>query len=181
MVKIKNYLLLFVVLCLAFKGVSCKVKQSKKTVSQKSVWTLISSSELKQSKDSLPKKFIAFRLNENELRKKLTLDSTHLKVILDFPMPDTTFAAYSLIEVQVMAPALAAKYPKFKTYEGIELNNSVNRVRIDFNDKNFHAYFMTLKGEFFIAPVDGDEKNYYMVFKKEDSPFPKMPFEGGKR
>ena len=157
------------------------MKDSNKVKAEKSVWKAISISDIKQSKDSLPKKFLAYRLDEEGLRKLVAVDSTRLKAAVEFPMPDGSFVTYSIIEVQVMSPALAAKYPKFKTYEGVDLANSANRVRIDFNNKNFHAYFMTLTGEYFIAPVDGDEKNYYMVFKKEDSPFPKLPFEEDKR
>ena len=162
-------------------NVSCKVKDTKKVKEGKSVWAAISLNDIKQSKDSLPKKFMAYKLDEEGLRKLVAPDSTRLKAAVDFPMPDGSFVTYSIIEVQVMSPALAAKYPKFKTYEGVDLSNSANRVRIDFNNKNFHAYFMTLNGEYFIAPVDGDEKNYYMVFNKEDSPFPKLPFEEGNR
>ena len=76
---------------------------------------------------------------------------------------------------------MAAKYPAFKTYEGIELANPANRIRMDLNDKNFHGYFMTDQGEFFIAPVDGPDKNLYMVFKKENAPFQKLPFENMQR
>jgi hypothetical protein len=150
-------------------------------MAKQEIWTRIKPNELKQSKDSLPKKFVAYHLDEEALRLKLNLDSAHLKTVIDLPMPDSTFAQYSVIEVRVMSPGLAAKFPKFKTYEGVDLNSVSNRVRIDFNDKNFHAYFMTLNGEYFITPVDGDEKNFYMVFKKQDSPFPKLPFEGGAR
>ncbi|HRH03614.1 MAG TPA: hypothetical protein PLN13_07925 [Bacteroidia bacterium] len=168
-----SYLLL---LCISI-CFSCATQHRKDTSKEKPLWIPMSHSELKQSKDSLPSKFVLFKLNEDELRKRLVLDSTKLKSIIDFPKPDSSFSKFSVIEVQVMSPALAAKYPAFKTYEGIELSNPANRIRMDLNDKNFHGYFMTEQGEYFIAPVDGPDKNLYMVFKKENAPFQKLPFE----
>lgn len=166
--------------CLVFMQSSCSNEVTKTTSRSPQIWTLVANNEIKQSKDSLPKSFLTYQLNENELRKQLKHDSLQPKVLVKLPLPDSTMAEFSIIEVQVMSPALAAKYPSFKTYEGIETTNRANRVRLDFNDKNFHAYFITNSGEYYIAPVDGDEKNLYMVFRKEDSPFPKLPFEQSK-
>ena len=160
---------------------NCRSSKQNSRESKIQIWSRIPASELKQSRDSLPKKFVAYYLNEEALRDQLKLDSTKMTAVIELPLSDSSFAQFSVMEIQVMSPALAAKYPKFKTYEGFAVNSSTNRVRIDFNDKNFHAYFMTSNGEHFITPVDGDEKNYYMVFKKEDSSFPKLPFEEGKK
>lgn len=160
---------------------SCVIQHRKDTSKEKPLWIPMPHSELKQSKDSLPSKFLLFKLNEDELRKRLVHDSSQLKSIIDFPLPDSSFSKFSVIEVQVMSPALAAKYPAFKTYEGIEVSNPANRIRMDLNDKNFHGYFMTDQGEFFIAPVDGPDKNLYIVFKKENAPFQKLPFENMRR
>ena len=121
---------------------SCKVKHSTKMEAQKPIWTLISASQIKQNSDSLPKKFSAFRLDKEELLKQIQLDSAQLKGI-EFPMPDAHLVRYKITEVHVMAPALAAKYPQLKSYAGVEFSNPANRVRIDFNDKNFHAFLAT--------------------------------------
>ncbi|MBK9477755.1 MAG: hypothetical protein IPP56_15100 [Bacteroidetes bacterium] len=182
MLKIKRSFVYIALLLLGSSIIYSCVSQHKKAASkEKPLWIPMPHSEIKQSKDSLPSKFVLYKLNEDELRKRLVHDSVQLKSVIDFPLPDSSFRKFSVIEVQVMSPALAAKYPAFKTYEGIELANPANRIRMDLNDKNFHGYFMTDQGEFFIAPVDGPDKNLYMVFKKENAPFQKLPFENMQR
>jgi hypothetical protein len=182
LIKIKTLAVILFFVVFTFCSYSCKVKKNATTsISKSSIWTLLDASKLNQIGDSLPKKFIAYQLDEEALRKAIATDSIGKRKVVSFPTPDSSFTNYSIAETQVMAPALAAKYPLLKSYEGVEVANRLNRLRADFNEQSFHAQFVSLSGEYFISPIGKQELNYYLVFRKEDAPFRKVPFEENKR
>ncbi len=156
---------------------SCKVQNQTKQQPEFTEWTLVEKSSLSISKDSLPKKFTVYHLDLQAIRIKLKNASSENRVVVSLPTPDSSSVNYSLAEAMLMAPSLALKFPLIKAYEGFEVANSLNSVRLNLDEHYFKAAFITPKGEFFIQPYSQKATIVYLVYKKEDAPFLKQSFE----
>ena len=63
--------------------------------------------------------------------------------MLEIPMPDGNIIRFRLEESPVLAPEVAAQFPKWKTYSGQGMEDPTMTARFDFNANGFHAYVMT--------------------------------------
>ncbi|MCX6292145.1 MAG: hypothetical protein NT126_10320 [Bacteroidetes bacterium] len=84
--------------------------------------------------------------------KNRNIDS--LKVILEFPRPDSGFMKFNIYRTSVMDPALEAQYPLMKSYGGQGVENRSASIRFEFNSNGFHAYVISSLGEWFIQPPE---------------------------
>jgi hypothetical protein len=88
--------------------------------------------------------------------------------ILTLPVPDGTFARFSIAESPVMAPELAARFPEIRTYTGSGIDDPTATTRFDWTPLGFHAIVLSEKGTILIEPSGlGDVANYTVYFQKD--------------
>lgn len=86
--------------------------------------------------------------------------------ILSLPMPDGSFQRFEVMESPIMAPALAARYPRIRTYRGVGIDDPSATARLDMTPRGFHAMVTGASGTVFIDPEAGGD--YYRSFNKRD-------------
>ena len=86
---------------------------------------------------------------------------------IELPLPDGEVRRFFIEESPVMAPALAAKYPEFKTYRLRAADSPVVTGRADLLPTGFHAYITTEKGVVIINPERGYSDRYQSFYKQD--------------
>jgi hypothetical protein len=107
-----------------------------------------------------------YNLNFSALQSKLS-EANGSTTTLDIPMADNRFETFQLKPIEVMSPALAAKYPEIKTFEAVNLDGTVSG-RFDITHKGFHGMMFTPEGTMYIDPVNMDNKSVYQCYHKSD-------------
>lgn len=135
----------------------------------------------------LPRRFELVSLDQRRLRRALepptrrggqvTSNATDVpqestEVEISMPLPDGTFARFSVQESPVMEPALARQFPELKTYRGQGIDDPTMTARFDLTPAGFHAIVLSPDRTFYIDPFPlqrpGEEN--YMAFFKADGP-----------
>lgn len=89
-------------------------------------------------------------------------------VELTLPMPTGKYARFTIEEVAIMHPDLAAKYPQIKTYRGRGLDDPTARLAFDMTPAGMHAQIRTAAGAIYIDPYyRGNNRIHASYFKKE--------------
>jgi uncharacterized protein (TIGR03437 family) len=109
--------------------------------------------------DDRPKFSRTISLNETAQRKLLSQApmefskaSRRAQVVVTLPMPDGTFARFSVEESPVIDAALAAHFPELRTYRGRGLDDPTATTRFDLTPAGFHAIVLSSKGTVIIEP-----------------------------
>lgn len=89
-------------------------------------------------------------------------------VIFEMPMPDGTSSNFRIYKVEVMSPALAAKFPEIKTYAGIKTDDPTSIIRLDITPLGFHAMVLSPNGQVFIDPYSANTTTDYICYNKKD-------------
>ncbi len=92
--------------------------------------------------------------------------------VIDIPMPDGATQRFTLFEVPVMEPELAAAYPYIKTYAGESLEVPGAQVRLSMTARGFHAMILSPEGDVFVNPAEAmpsDRTEEYVSFRHEDA------------
>ena len=58
---------------------------------------------------------------------------------IQIPLENDSYATFELFDSPVMEEGLASRYPRIKSYKGIDKNNPLNSVRISVTPRGFHA------------------------------------------
>lgn len=74
-------------------------------------------------------------------------------LVLAFPTPEGGTARFRISQVTVMHPALAAKYPEIKTYQGQGIEDPSAVARIDVSPAGLHVMVIGLGGRYYIDPA----------------------------
>ncbi len=128
--------------------------------------------------------------------KTLLLDTDKLEVILnsvpkeeasgtkksepfEVLMSDGKIEAFHLVEYSMMEPALAAKYPSFKTYHGYGINDPSHRIRLDWTSNGLNAMLQLPEGLAFLKPYAKGDTEHYLSYYESDLPANTEPFECG--
>lgn len=107
---------------------------------------------------------------------QLLLNSSESSFRVALPMPDGTFEVFLLSHSPVYAPALVEKYPNFRTFEGVQVNNPSNRGRFDITPQGFHGMFWYEGKRAFIDPDWQNTANTHFSYFKANA---SMHLDGG--
>lgn len=115
-----------------------------------------------------PAAYKLFSLNEDQLKSSLVATPTEKTSnvsrsgkIITVPDANGATQQFRIIEISVLAPELAAKYPNIKTYIGQGVDDKTATIHLDVTPSGFHAMVMSAsKLTYYINPVDRDKKIY---------------------
>jgi len=143
-----------------------------------SVWQEVSDFYLRSNgaeRTVVPDYYRTFKLNKNELAlilKNAPMEFTDAArsnpMILTLPMPNGTFARFSIVRSPVIEPGLAVKYPELnETFRGQGIDDPTASVRFDFLPSGFHSMILSPNDTVLVDPYSkGDTDNYISYFKK---------------
>jgi Metallo-peptidase family M12B Reprolysin-like len=90
-------------------------------------------------------------------------------VTLDIPMPDGTTNKFTVWEVSIMEPALAANFSSIKTFRGKGIDDPTATLSFDYTEFGFHAMILSpVTGSVFIDPYYQQKNDYYISYFKKD-------------
>ena len=95
-----------------------------------------------------------------------------LRPTLSLPLPDGRMEAFQIVESPVLAPALAARYPEIKTYQGRSIDNPAITTRLDVGPLGFHAIISLPQGRMMIEPYAPQQTEYYAAYFVKDVQIP---------
>lgn len=115
-----------------------------------------------------------YSLSLNEMKALLksapmerTLEASSKPLILSVPTPDAGFQRFSVVEVEIMEPSLAAQYPEIHTYAGQGIEDPTATIRLDVTMAGFHAMVRYTTGEYFIDPHNRGDLEHYVLYTKQ--------------
>ena len=107
-----------------------------------------------------------WQLDESQLRQQLNLQQPFYHLLI--PLPDGTQTQFTLTPSRVMAPALAAKYPQLRSFNGQQNNAPTNKGRFDLSPSGFSGMFKW-QGEWVIlSNQSNDSTTVYVSYKAKD-------------
>ncbi len=143
-----------------------------------SIWTDVSESaiELTGQRGSIPSHYRTLHLSGDAMKQLLArvpkepTDGSRAKngLLFSMPMPDGTFSSFTIYEINIMHPELAAKFPDIKTYAGQGIDDANATIRLDFTPLGFHAMILSPKGNIFIDPYCKGNISDYICYDKKD-------------
>ncbi|HET8645141.1 MAG TPA: M12 family metallo-peptidase, partial [Vicinamibacteria bacterium] len=86
---------------------------------------------------------------------RLAMASRQGGATISLPRPDGSYARFAVQESPVMAPALARRYPRIKTYSGRGLDDPSATLRFSWTPLGLHALVLSAQGAAFVEPVRG--------------------------
>jgi subtilisin-like proprotein convertase family protein len=88
--------------------------------------------------------------------------------VISLPLPDGTSQRFRVVEVPVMQPALAARYPSIKTYEAQGIDDPAATARLDVSPAGFHAMILGSQGKtIYIDPAVQGDNVHHLVFDRQ--------------
>jgi hypothetical protein len=126
--------------------------------------------------------FTIVRLNKAALDGRIVaapLDrdlATSAPVILSLPMADGSFSRFRVADSPILAPALAAAFPEFRTYTGQGIDDPTATTRFGWTAAGFHAIVVAASGTTYIDPYAAGNVELYTVANKGNVQRPALPF-----
>ncbi len=122
----------------------------------------------------IPRSYQTVRLNKSALTGLLSqapMEFTEAaeknKIVMTIPMPDGTFARFSIEESPIMEPSLAARFPEIKTYQGQGIDDSTATTRFDWTPTGFHAMVLSASGTVYVDPYSKSDSDYISYYKRD--------------
>jgi subtilisin-like proprotein convertase family protein len=111
--------------------------------------------------------------------KEFTPEARQQRCIIALPMADGTLEEFSVWEISILEPALAAETPYIRTFAGESLRDKAKTVRLSHTLRGFRAMVVRSDmGAEFIEPYAWGQDVFYMVYDAHDIPaeaFPQGP------
>ncbi|MFM2328426.1 MAG: hypothetical protein RLZZ494_529 [Pseudomonadota bacterium] len=83
---------------------------------------------------------------------------------LTLPMPNGELITFQLHATEVMAPALAARYPQIRTFAGTVSGRPDVRARFDLSPRGLRAQVFTPQGEVYIDPLSRSRADRHQIY-----------------
>ncbi|UOR03991.1 M12 family metallo-peptidase [Hymenobacter aerilatus] len=84
--------------------------------------------------------------------------------VVSLPLPDGSSQRFRVVATQVMAPALAARYPRIRTYVAHGLDDPTATARLDVSPAGFHAQILAANRTVYIDPAAPGDTVHHLVF-----------------
>ncbi len=156
----------------------------KHTTSPDGIWQAADESSFsrKTARATVPRAYKTLRLNKSSLSSLLAQAPLEVSsaakqtgIVMTMPMPDGSFARFSIEESPIMEPALAAQFPEIKTYQGQGIDDPTATTRFDLTPKGFHAIVLSASGTVYVDPYSKSDGEYISYYKRDyhrvDEPF----------
>lgn len=146
----------------------------KQDTSLDGIWRSVdeNSISLKARRPTLPRAYKTLRLDKPALATLLTQAPMEFsaaaagrEIVMTLPMPDSTFARFRVVESPIMEPALAARFPEIKTYQGQGIDDPTATTRFDLTPKGFHAIVLSASGTVYVDPYPKSDNEYISYYK----------------
>ena len=102
----------------------------------------------------------AFTLRRSALARVLA----SAPVTIALPAPDGSFQRFTLAQSAIMAPGLARKHPKIKTYAGRGIDDRGATIHADLSPIGFHASVRSPHGGWYIDPYYRNSQRRYVSY-----------------
>ncbi len=90
------------------------------------------------------------------------------------PLPDGGTEAFEVVESRIMAPELAAKYPRIKAYTAISKERPLVTARFEVTPRGFMAGISTPEGRVLVEPYAERQTRYYYCFFERNQQLPEL-------
>ncbi len=90
------------------------------------------------------------------------------QTVLELPLPDGTMQHFAVVDSPIMAPELAAKYPRITTYEARGIDDPTAVARLDRTPAGFHAMILSGSDTVFIDPYLRGSDTLYASYYRSD-------------
>ncbi len=142
------------------------------------VWTDLGDAQQKSltatNRVLMPEAYHVFQLDEGALGQILAAAPDEKDVpakdgvVLSFPMPDGTYARFTVVDSPILEPEAQALIPDMRTYLAQGLDDPTAVLRFDVGYWGFRAYGRTSQGTLWIDPWQlGDRTNYISAWKHD--------------
>lgn len=148
---------------------SHKALPTKQPLNEQKLWTSINSPTLEgcSTTELAANSFHLWLLNPDKLKEILKgVTDSSTKHQLWLPYPNGQLYRFDFTPSQVMAPALAAKYPSLLTYVGQALDHPVTSTRFQYTEDGFNATIIGPEGSIYIVPCNLSGSFIYISYYK---------------
>ena len=142
------------------------------------LWEEIDNQSLRSfsgTREITPTQYRTFKLNTQtfaSFMENIPMEATvYLRsspALLEVPLPNGKMEQFHVVEYKMMEPALAEKYPSFKTVRGVSARNPLRRLRMDWTDRGFRGMITDRQERIFIDPVYRENQEIYQSYYKSD-------------
>ena len=101
---------------------------------------------------------------------EFTQAASRTPAVMTLPMPDGSFARFTVEESPVMEAELAARFPELRTYRGRGLDDPTAITRLDVTPAGFHAIVLSSQGTSIIEPASLTSRGQYISYNQSDAP-----------
>ncbi|HEX9002875.1 MAG TPA: M12 family metallo-peptidase, partial [Blastocatellia bacterium] len=122
-----------------------------------------------RERGEIPARARVFRLEEARLTRVLAgransneKDRGDRRGVITLPMPEGAFERVRLEDVQVMEPALAARFPEIKNYRGESVERGAWSLRMTHSPQGLSAFVTDGERTVSIQPMEVDGARYYV-------------------
>ncbi|MEL7147237.1 MAG: hypothetical protein AAFO69_12765 [Bacteroidota bacterium] len=136
---------------------------------QDSMWK---ESKMEEYSDVItPVRFRTYELKESQMRSSLEACGTEQQKasLIRIPDPQGNQKEFQVWKSKVANPALIEKYPNLQTYQGVAVESTATRIRIENSDNGIQAMVIDAEGTWYIEPAV-DSRGSYIVYYKADLP-----------
>ncbi len=146
-------------------------------VEENALWQPISESKvaLRGERHLRPERYKTAALNVDELKRIFSLapveNSPSAKggrATLSIPDPSGKLVKFYIEETTLLSPMVAAQFPTWRTYQGYGIDDPTATAKFDWTDAGFHAYVLSTSGSFMIDPMQTNDVEHYIIFRKDE-------------